>query len=155
MNDKLVIQLNGLADGKQYFRLDLGKEFFASFGNSDILDASVAVDVHLEKSGDSIGLDVSLEGTLTVPCDRCLAPVVMEIRDEFDLDLKSGDLEDNEEYDLSQDIYDYSCLALPLRRVHEEGGCDPELVSHIGKSNESVSGNSPFASLGNLLEDLK
>ncbi len=156
MDEIFVIQLNGLPDGKQRFHRDLGKEFFASFGNSDILDAKVSVDVELEKSGDCIGFNVSLDGTLTVPCDRCLAPLEMEVRDTFDIELKAEDLQDKEEYDLSQDVYDYSCLALPLRRVHADGKCDPEVIKHLGGgSKEPVSGDSPFASLGALLKDLK
>ena len=156
MSDNLVIQLNGLPDGKQHFHWDLGKEFFASFGNSDILDARVGVDARLEKSGDCLEFDVDLDGTVTVPCDRCLAPLEVEIGDTFNVSVKLGDLpEDAEDYDLCQDVYDYTCLAIPLRRVHEEGECDPEVVKHLGGNKEPVSGDSPFASLGDLLGKLK
>lgn len=156
MDDSLVIQINGLPDGITRFHWDLGKEFFASFGNSDILDAGVGVDAKLEKSGDYIGFDVELDGTLTVPCDRCLAPLEMEIRSTFNLSVGTGEIpEDAEEYDLGQDVYDYACLAIPLRRVHQDGDCDPEVAGRLGEDKAPVSGDSPFASLEALLGDMK
>ena len=141
----MVIPINGLPDGSKRRHWDLGKEFFATFGNSEILEASVRVDVKLEKSGDCIELDVNLDGTVTVPCDRCLAPLELEIGDTFRLSVKPGDLpEDAQGYDLSQDVYDYTCLSLPLKRVHDEGCCDPDVVCHLGRDEATVTGNKPF-----------
>lgn len=177
MADNLLIQLNGLPDGNKCFHWDLGKEFFASFGNSEILDATIGVDVKLEKSGDYLGLDVDLDGTVTVPCDRCLAPLELEVRDTFYLSVKfgSGELsdgeaqpvgeggtreivwlpEDAEGIDIRQDVYDYTYLNLPCRKVHDEGYCDPEVVRYLGRDKASVSGSNPFESLKDvLLKDL-
>ncbi|MBQ9184273.1 MAG: DUF177 domain-containing protein [Bacteroidales bacterium] len=179
MDDNLLIQLNGLPDGSKRYHWDLGKEFFASFGNSEILEAAVSVGVKLEKSGDYIGLDIDLDGKVTVPCDRCLAPLELEVRDTFYLSVKfgSGDFikdeeaqpagdggdfreivwlpEDAEGIDIRQDVYDYTYLNLPSRKVHDEGYCDPDVVRYLGRDKATVSGNNPFESLKDvLLKDL-
>ena len=173
MGDNLVIQLNGLPDGSRRYHWELGKEFFASYGNSEILDADVSVDVKLEKSGDYIGLDIDLDGTVTVPCDRCLAPLELEAGDKVRLSVKYGDGKEKlaqpsadgsreiiwlpegaDGIDISQEVYDYTCLSLPSRKVHIEGGCDPQVVRYLGNEAAPVSGNTPFESLKDVFKDL-
>ena len=70
MMEEYIIPLNGLPVGKKSFSWHAGQEFFGRFDNADILDADLSVEVMVEKSGTFIGVDCSLEGTLTVPCDR-------------------------------------------------------------------------------------
>ena len=153
----LIIHLSGLPDGKSTFHWDLGKEFFALFGNSEFLEASLKVDARLDKSGDCVELDVNLGGAVTVPCDRCLAPLELEIGDRFNLSVKLGEGEDEEadKIDITQDVYDYACLSLPLHRVHEDGLCDQDVVSYLGSPEKDAKVDSPFASLGALLKDKK
>ena len=57
--------------------------------------------------------------------------------------------------DLGQILYDYVYTALPLVRVHPDGGCDPEVVKFLGRSEESPAEESqnPFASLKTLLDE--
>ena len=66
---------------------------------------------------------------------------------------------------MSQIIYDYSLLAIPMHRVHNEGECNIEVIKHliddsemsdnissnqeIGRTNE----NNPFAVLKDLLKN--
>ena len=174
MENFLLIALNGLPSGKTVFEGRLGKEFFVEFGNSEILDAAVRTVVTAEKSGSCIGIDMTLEGNVTVECDRCLEDLVLPVSRTVLLEVKFGDGQtpeqqdgerevillsrDNTELDLSQTAYDYVCLSLPLRRHHEEGGCNPEALKHLrglgGDTPQHSSGevsDSPFAALGEML----
>ena len=168
----LTIPLNGLPAGKTVFSWHAGKEFFGRFDNADILDADLSVEAVVEKSGASIGVDCVLEGTLTVPCDRCLEDLRLPVRAEVLLRAKPGEGEPACEaeggrevvfysaeegvLDLSQTVYDYALLALPLQRVHEEGACNPDAVKHLCRpsaASETPSGqvaDSPFAALKGL-----
>ena len=59
------------------------------------------------------------------------------------------------EWDLSQAVYDFVCLSLPLQRLHPEGECDPNTVrflSHKEQGNEEAANNSPFAALKGLFD---
>ena len=171
MSELLVIEINGLPDGSRNFHWDLGKEFFALFGNPDISDAGVGADAKLVKSGDFIGVDITLTGSVTVPCDRCLAPLQIPVDETILLSVKFGaegagagnrDESDGERevvylpeeeavVDLNQIVYDYVCLAIPVKRVHPEGHCDESVAKYIGKQAVPAVGDTPFAGLKDLL----
>ncbi|MCQ2139986.1 MAG: DUF177 domain-containing protein [Bacteroidales bacterium] len=151
-------------------------EFFGSFDNSEILDADVSVDVFVEKSGKYIGVDGVLSGTVTVQCDRCLSDLSLPVDVDFKLSVKFGEEplealpaengereivfvpEDDTDLDLSQTIYDYVCLSLPMQRVHPEGECDPETVRFLSVETDEAEEEaaapveSPFAALKDLLK---
>lgn len=182
MNEEFLIPLNGLSAGKQCFQWHVGKEFFVGFGDSDIIDADVSVEVSVEKSGNYIGVDCSLDGVLTVPCDRCLEDLGIPVSEMVRLSVKFGDepsdpsvammAEDEREVvylpadeasmDMAQIIYDYSMLAIPLQRVHPEGGCNPAALKYLVADADAEDGretvradseNNPFAALKGLFSN--
>lgn len=172
MSDVFIIPLNGLTAGKNERFWKVGKEFFESFENSEILDAELDVTALVEKSGRYVGVDCEVEGKVTVECDRCLGELDMPIDVEIRLSVKFGDEESSEEHqegerevifvpetdaelDLSQIIYDYVCLDLPMQRVHEDGECDPAAMKHLSEGTASEGrevADSPFASLKDLIK---
>ena len=177
MKDDFIVPLDGLAQGRTEFRRSVGKEFFEHFENSEILDASLGVSVIIDKSGRYIGIDCDIEGYVTVTCDRCLGDLRLPVDTGFFLDVRFGEPdpvsgegpdEDPEsgretvylplassEMDLAQAVYDYVCLSLPVQRVHEEGGCDPETVRYLnsedGQEPVRKDSSTPFAGLKDLL----
>lgn len=178
MEDRLTIALNGLAQGKIGFNWSLGEKFFGAFDNQEILDADICVEAVVEKSGRYVGVDCCIRGSVTVPCDRCLDPVKLPIDESVLLSVKftQGQGEDavpqtdgreilclseeDTELDLSQTVYDYICLAMPMVRVHEDGECNPEVVKYLcddadrtEAEEQPSSMDSPFAALKTLLKD--
>lgn len=176
-----IIALNGLAAGKTQFRWHAEGQFFSGFDNSEILDADIEVAVTVEKSGNYIGVDMDLEGTVTVACDRCLADLELPVTASPRFSVKFGEEPEHDtvtadegereiiflpetdtEMDMSQLIYDYTCTSLPLSRVHEDGECDPDTVKYLCK-DEDAGGTgdvrtaegteSQFAALKSLLND--
>ena len=173
MNDKFIIPLNGLAAGMTEFSWQAGKEFFDSFENSEILGAHLDADVRVEKSGRYIGVDCDVRGEVTVECDRCLDELEMPVDVEIMLSVKYGDEESSEnpqegerevifipetdaEMDMSQIIYDYVCLSLPMQRMHDEGECNPEVMKRYGAPEETEvsqeEGVSPFSALKGMFQ---
>ena len=172
----MTVPLNGLTQGRTEFRWSVGKEFFASFENSEILDAGVEVVATVEKSGRFIGVDCDMEGSVTVLCDRCFEELALPVSTGFKLSVKFGPepsdeglLSENDreivflsdsdtDLDLDQVVYDYICLSLPVQRVHPEGGCNPAALKYLNSESDaqtpSASDSSmPFASLKSLLEN--
>ena len=174
MNENFIIPLNGLTAGKNEFFLYAGKEFFDSFENEEIFDADLQIRILVEKSGRYIGVDCDIEGDLTVECDRCLDMVDMPVDVQVRLSVKFGEQEDSEishdaerevifvknddaQLDMSQIVYDYACLALPMQRTHEVGGCNPDAMkyysmsgqSDVFKEDETVN---PFATLRDMFK---
>ena len=174
MNENFIIPLNGLTAGKNEFFLHAGKEFFDSFENNEIFDADLQIRILVEKSGRYIGVDCYIEGEITVECDRCLDMVEMPVDTQVRLSVKFGDeesseiaqdverevifvKEDDAQLDMSQIVYDYACLALPMQRVHEPGDCNPDTMKYYGASEVSDTVNedeevNPFAALKDMFK---
>ena len=183
MKDDFVVPLNGLAQGRTEFRWSAGKEFFDRFENSEILDADLSVAVWVEKSGRFNGVDCEIDGQVTVSCDRCLEDLQMPVHTGFKLSVKFGPAVPEREsgtirpetegereivylpvsdadLDLSQVVYDYVCLSLPVQRVHGEGGCNPDAIKYLdspdgGSPEGEKDAQTPFESLRSLLEKNK
>ena len=174
MNENFIIPLNSLTAGKNEFLLHAGKEFFDSFENEEIFDADLQIRVLVEKSGRYIGVDCDIEGEVTVECDRCLDMLDMPVDTQVSLSVKFGDeqaseqsqdgerevifvKEDEAELDMSQIVYDYVCLALPMQRTHGPGRCNPDAMKYYSmsescdffKEDETVN---PFATLKNMFK---
>lgn len=124
-----IVKLNGLVSGKTELNWKADKEFFELFGNSDILDADLDVAVTLRNHGITVDVECSIDGWVTVPCDRCLDDLRLAVETGFD-DVYTPE---SDELDLSQDVYDYVCISLPLQRVHPEGECNPETIKFLSK----------------------
>ena len=179
MKDDFIVPINGLAQGRTEFRWRVGKEFFESFENSEILDANLEVEAFAEKSGRFIGIDCEIEGDVTVACDRCLEELRLPVETGFRLSVKFGQEpadssdaaegereivwlpESDAEFDLAQAVYDYVCLSLPVQRVHPDGECDPVAVKYLSseddqeRDSQGKDASMPFASLKDLLEKVK
>ena len=169
-----VISLNGWAAGEREFRWPVETEFFQKFGNTEILDAVLEVHARAVKSGHYIGIDLDIQGSVTVPCDRCLEDLKLPVEAHPSFSVKFGEEASSEEemregtreiiflsasdadLDLRQVIYDYVCLALPMQRVHAEGECNPDTVRFLGhepENEEAGDTNSPFAALKGLFDE--
>ena len=169
-----VIPLNGWAAGERDFRWSVDTEFFQKFDNSEILDAALEARARAVKSGHYIGVDLDIEGHVTVPCDRCLEDLTLPVEAHPAFSVKFGEeaasedqmqegsreilfLSDSDaDLDLCQVIYDYVCLALPMQRVHAEGECNPDTTRFLGhepEDEEAGTENSPFAALKGLFNE--
>ena len=165
-----IIPLIGLKAGRSAYKWHADGEFFGDFENTEILSADIDVEAKVEKSGRRIDVDCFIEGVVTVECDRCLSELEMPVnavanlRVSFSEDSQEAAEEEREmilvqdtdsDLDLSQVVYDYVCLSLPVHRMHEEGECDPSVVKYLCREEDGKEGNSPeqtpFAALGNLL----
>ena len=175
MGEGYIIPLNDLKAGVLTRSWSVAKKFFEEFENEEVRSADLRVEAQARRTGASVEIDVAIDGTLTVPCDRCLEDVVMPIGTDARLKVRFGeedadvDEEDGREvvwipegeceFDLSQTIYDYACLDLPIRCVHEEGKCNPEALKHLtddpGRedSPESPSQTNPFAALKGMFDE--
>ena len=110
---------------------------------------------------------------MTVACDRCLEDLQLPVEAHPAFSVKFGEEASSEEemregsreilflsasdaeLDLSQAIYDYVCLSLPMQRVHAEGECNPDTVRFLGQepvNEEAGDTNSPFAALKGLFD---
>ncbi|MCI1640559.1 MAG: YceD family protein [Bacteroidales bacterium] len=171
MKGDFIFPLNGLAPGENKFHRSAGKEFFCSFGNSEILDACLSVDIVILKSECDMTVSCEIGGKVTVLCDRCMERLELPVSETIRLCVKYGDgiksgdeftaegyeivyiPESDSDLDLRQIIYDYVCLSLPLRKVHNPGECNPQALKYLNfeDGEDSESGSNPFLKLKDIL----
>ena len=171
-NKDFIIQIKGLQVGKHNYSFSIDGSFFRDFENSQILNADLQAEVVLEKGSGWMNVVADIAGDVTVECDRCLDDVVLPMDFSCSMGVKfAKDIEDGNgdefivmdpadgELDLTQFIYDYVCLNLPLQKVHEEGECNSEVMAKLSSLNEKeeegddeVAADSPFAALKGLFD---
>lgn len=142
------IPIGGLKEGRHCYDFEINKEFFDQFEESEIKEGSLKAVVVADKLNTHIDLSVSIEGSVNVPCDRCLELFIQPVSCTNRLLVKFGretdysdpDIvtipADEQELDLRQYIYEYILLALPIQRVHPvdkngKSACDPEMLKKL------------------------
>lgn len=144
-----IINFGSLAAGEHEFEFEVKDSFFNQFENSVIEKGAGNVLVVLEKKDKMLLLDFTMEGTVTVQCDRCLENLDIDIEGYNELIVKIGEEKEelsekvvvisSKEYeiDVAQYIYEFITLMIPMRNVHDENEngqkCDPEILKELEK----------------------
>lgn len=151
--DQFVIPFSGLKTGSHQYDFYIDEEFFEHFDQSEIRQAKVKVVCDLDKQQRMLVFHFRIEGTVVVPCDRCLAEFDQPVSGEERLIVKFGEehgeetedifiiTENEHSFDLGPFIYEYINLLVPYRRVHgtdREGKslCDPQVVRYIREDEQ-------------------
>ncbi len=136
------IDLKELKEEFTTFRYALDDDFFASFPSSDIRGGNLSCELTVRATGVFHELDFHIEGTVTVPCDRCLDDMELPVSSDNRLVAKFGeesseddDLivvdENNPVVDVSWLMYEFVVLAVPMKHVHDAGQCNADMLSYI------------------------
>ncbi len=145
----------GLSNGKHTFSFEIDNAFFSCFETSEIAQGHVTVDLVMDKKSDMLVLDFVFGGEVELSCDRCLELYQQPIDDKKRLFIKFGDQYEEQtediviipatesHMDISQFIYEFIHLGLPLRHVHADmpdgkEGCDPGIIEQL---NAYMKGN--------------
>ncbi len=165
------IPLNGLKDGDYTYDYEVDADFFRAFEGSQIGECNLKLTVELQKVSGQYNLCFLLSGQVRVVCDRCLGEFMHAVESENRLIVKTGEKFDDSdpdlliipagesELDLSQFIYDFSHLAIPIRKIHPVGEdgkslCDPEMLKRISNVKGDNAGSRPeWDKLRELLHD--
>ena len=147
----------GLKEGVHDYAFDIDAAFFDSFEYSEVKQGQVHVDVSMERQERMLIFNFSIRGMVELPCDRCLAPIQLQVSGNERLIVKFGREweEESEEVlimpetesriDISSFIYEYIMLMLPYKRVHQEDEetgeslCDGSMVEKLQQYSESGS----------------
>ncbi len=165
-----ILPIKGMSVGKHEFEFAVGSEFFLTIENSLITDANLDVYLTVDKKSTHIFLEMELKGVVDTECDRCLDSISFPIDINGKLLVKfvrSCEEEETDEVmildpsepelDLSQFIYDYVCLALPIYKTHPQGECNKEMETKlssymVGKIQiDSHDNETPFDKLKDIV----
>ncbi len=146
---KYNIEFKGLKEGLHEFEFEVKDAFFEHFEQGLVNKGSVQVTVTLEKRSFFMKLFFDVKGWVELVCDRCLENYQQKLKNSYELFVKFGDKESDDDeiiwilpeehkINLAQLIYEYIILSIPLKQVHPdnkngESGCNKEMLDKLEK----------------------
>lgn len=148
-----IIPFSGLKVGKYTFTFEVDNKFFDQFEYSEIKKGELQVTCELERQPRMMILDFDIGGYVRVPCDRCAEEFNLPLSGKQRLIVKFGAEHEEEaedvliiteqehELDISQFIYEFIHLLLPIQKIHgtDENGkslCNPDVIRYISHGEE-------------------
>jgi len=143
-DNRYTIPLAGLPFGHTDYQYVINDNFFAGREYSEVRNGVVNLHLDVEKMETMYILTLNFEGKVVLQCDRCGDDYEQPIENSAEIYLKYGagtEDEDNDviiitkndsEFDLSDLIYEYIILSLPIKRAHEdESECNQEVLERL------------------------
>jgi uncharacterized metal-binding protein YceD (DUF177 family) len=144
------IKFEGLKQGIHFYEFNVDNKFFEEFDCFEFDKSSIKIDLELKKQSTMLVLTFVFTGAISVPCDRCLDEVDVDIDGEAKLIVKFG----NEDYDqsdeililpiheyelnIAQYIYEFINVNLPQKRAHFEGLCNQDVIDELEKIEQKT-----------------
>ena len=126
-----IVDLKRLPIGTHLFDFQLDSDFFASLEKSEILSGEVAAKAVLNLREEDYQLNIAVQGTVFVVCDRCLDPMPLEINDEQEIFSEDEDLENRkskiDNLDLTWLAYEIVSINIPIVHSHQPGECNKQM----------------------------
>ncbi|MEI6695028.1 MAG: DUF177 domain-containing protein [Bacteroidota bacterium] len=166
---QFILPFSGLSLDKHLYHFDIDGKFFAEYEYTEIDQASINVDLTLDKQERMLVLDFAITGSVNVMCDRCLDNFNFVIDKQERLIIKLGEKfeevsddiiiipESEYQIDISAYLYEYIVLMLPIKKIHpeDENGntqCNPEIIKKLNELSQQEP-DSRWDSLKGLITD--
>ena len=148
---KYSIDYRQIENGRHTFDFDVDGALFAAMESNEIKDGRCRVHVVLDRAERVLVLATSISGSVTVECDRCLedCPIAVEWSGTLTVHLTDGAhdydgetmwIASGEPLSLAQYIYESIVISLPYRRVHPDGGCNPDMLARFTPADAETAG---------------
>jgi uncharacterized protein len=146
-----IIQFVGLSMGTHSFEYSISNKFFEDLDYSEIKQGNIQAKLELLKQSNMMILQFEISGTIKLNCDRCTEEFDLPISGNYKLIVKVGGSdtgnEDDDiitvaanehELDLSQYLYEYIILSVPIKRVHPDDAkgnptCDKKMLKKLNQ----------------------
>ena len=126
-----IVDLKRLPIGTHLFDFQLDSDFFSSLEKTEILSGEVTAKAVLNLREEDYQLNIAVQGTVFVVCDRCLDPMPIEINAEQEI--FSGDEEEEplnsklSTLNLSWLAYEIVSINIPIVHSHQAGECNKQM----------------------------
>jgi uncharacterized protein len=164
----------GLRIGVHKYSFDINGTFFGYFKNSLLQDCDVKVNLEFEKKETFFILNFFIDGSVKTECDRCLIPFDKPIFGDYVCYVKFAEdpskMEEEPDVlfigreqtviDLSQLIYEYINLCLPMQKLGcerpgEEPQCNKEVLKYLKPESGETKNNDEVDPRWDALKNLK
>ena len=141
---KYEIDLKALQPGAHTYEYVLDNAFFEAIDSTEVQRGTVKVKLVVRKTSGAFELDFQTNGTVIVPCDRCLDDMEQPIASHDQLMVKFGDEygevddlilvpEEEGTINVAWFMFDFVVLAIPMKHVHAAGRCNKEMSRKLSE----------------------
>jgi len=150
------VVLKDLKDEIRVFEYDLDEKKKKKIDSPEVQKGKLKAIVKVQKKISSFELTFSIEGTIFIPCDRCLDDMQQNISYKDKLQVKFGATfsEENDivivpeaegTINIAWFLYEFIILNIPIKHVHAAGACNKTMVTklkrHIAHPKDNEAGD--------------
>ena len=128
----------------------LDNTFFAALDDCSLSEGNVEVHVNIRETEGVYETVFQLQGQIVVSCDRCLDDMYQPIKTSGTLKIRLGSCHDEtDDYiiipqeegvvDLAWYMYEFIVLAIPIKHVHPDGECNPQMLHYLTEHKATFS----------------
>ena len=140
--ERFKIDLKALTEDVTPLEWELDDQYFQTLEGAQLQQGSLHVSGSIRKAVGFFELVLHADGTVQVPCDRCLDPMAQPIEADLRAVVKLGEeyTEDDEVITVSETdamldtawlIYEAIVLAVPIQHVHQPGDCNDAMMRKL------------------------
>ena len=138
------VVLKDINDETRVFEYDLDNTYFKKIDSPEIQKGNVKAKVSVQRKLSTYELQFIIEGSVIIPCDRCLDDMVQPIHYKEKLQVKFGDSFSEEDeivivpesegaINIAWFLYEFIVLNIPLKHVHPTGECNKTMATKLKK----------------------
>ena len=138
------VVLKDISNETRVFEYDLDDAYFKKIDSPEVQKGNIKAKVSELKKLSTYELQFVIEGTVIIPCDRCLDDMVQSIHYKEKLQVKFGDTFSEEDeivivpeaegaINIAWFLYEFIVLNIPMKHVHATGECNKTMVTKLKK----------------------
>ncbi len=142
--DQYNISLKELKTESYIYEFNLDNDYFKKIDSPEVQQGAVKAIVTVAKKASLYELSFHIEGTILVPCDRCLDDMNLAIQHREIIQVKfgsdfseDGDIvivpEADGAINIAWFLYEFIVLNIPIKHVHAPGECNKAMISKLKK----------------------
>lgn len=126
------------------YEFSLTNQFFTDIDAPEIHKGKLQAQLNVKKTMGVYVLTFHIEGSVIVPCDRCLDDMELSVVTDDSLKVKLGAAFSDEEdmvivpeedgyINVAWFMYEFIALSLPMKHVHAPGQCNKSMMGALNK----------------------
>jgi uncharacterized metal-binding protein YceD (DUF177 family) len=142
--DQYNVVLKDLNNETRLLEFELDNVYFNKIDSPEVQKGNVSAKVSVQQKQNLYELQFILDGSITIPCDRCLDSMEQPIHYKEKLRVKFGESFSEEDeivivpesegaINIAWFLYEFIVLNIPIKHVHPTGECNKTMVTKLRK----------------------
>ena len=138
------VVLKDISDETRVFEYDLDDTYFKKIDSPEVQKGNIKAKVSVQRKLSTFELQFLLDGSIIIPCDRCLDDMEQPIHYKEKLQVKFGDKFAEEDdivivpdsegaINIAWFLYEFIVLNIPMKHVHATGECNKTMATKLKK----------------------